>query len=81
MERSFRTCAKALWSMAVPVRWRMLVSIAVGAVRIGASLAFVWASKHLVDIATGDSAASLASGIWIFAGILVLQLCVVILRR
>ena len=78
MERSFRNCVKALWRMSVPVRWRMLVSILAGAVRIAASLAFVWASKHLVDIATGESDASLASGVWVFVGILVMQLCVVV---
>ena len=78
MERSFRSCAKALWRMSVPVRWRMLVSVLAGTVRIAASLAFVWASKHLVDIATKMSDAPLMSGISIFAGILALQLCVVI---
>jgi len=78
MERPFRTCAKALWRMSVPVRWRMLVSVLLGTVRIAVSLAFVWTSKHLVDIATKVSDAPLSSGIWMFAGVLVLQLCVVL---
>ncbi len=78
MERPFRTCAKALWRMSVPVRWRMLVSVLLGTVRIAVSLAFVWTSKHLVDIATKVSDAPLSSGIWLFAGVLVLQLCVVL---
>lgn len=78
MERPFRTCAKALWRMSVPVRWRMLVSVLLGTVRIAVSLAFVWTSKHLVDIATMVSDAPLSSGIWMFAGVLVLQLCVVL---
>jgi len=78
MERPFRTCAKALWRMSVPVRWRMFVSVLLGTVRIAVSLAFVWTSKHLVDIATKVSDAPLSSGIWLFAGVLVLQLCVVL---
>ena len=61
--KSFRACMKAVWAMSGPVRWRMGVSIAVGLVRIAASLGFVWASKHLVDIATGDSPDPLAWGI------------------
>ena len=78
MERPFRTCAKALWRMSVPVRWRMLVSVLLGTVRIAVSLAFVWTSKHLVDIATKVSDAPLSSGIWLFAGVRVLQVCVVL---
>lgn len=78
MERPFRTCAKALWRMSVPVRWRMLVSVLLGTVRIAVSLAFVWTSKHLVDIATKVSDDPLGAGIRLFAGVLVLQLCVVL---
>lgn len=78
MERPFRTCAKALWRMSVPVRWRMFVSVLLGTVRIAVSLAFVWTSKHLVDIATKVSDDPLGAGIRLFAGVLVLQLCVVL---
>ena len=78
MERPFCTCAKALWRMSVPVRWRMLVSVLLGTVRIAVSLAFVWTSKHLVDIATKVSDDPLGAGIRLFAGVLVLQLCVVL---
>ena len=70
---SFRESMKALWGMSAPVRWRMVVSLAVGLVRIAASLAFVWASKQLVDIATGQSSFPLWPAIWIFVGVLVLQ--------
>ena len=78
MERSFRSCASALWRMSAPVRWQMSVSILVGTLRIAVSLSFVWASKHLVDIATGVEDASLRSGIALFALILAIQLCVVV---
>ena len=64
--------------MSATLRWRMLVSIAVGLVRIAASLAFVWASKHLVDIATKVSDGSLGIGIALFIGILVIQIATII---
>ena len=59
----------------------MAVSIAIGIVRIAASLSFVWASKHLVDIATGQSPSPLKEGIVIFAGILLLQVATIIFAR
>ena len=76
--KSLSSCTKALWGMSRPVRWRMALSIAVGLLRIAASLGFVWASKHLVDIATGVSSDPLRQGILLFVGILALQLGVII---
>ena len=67
-------CLKALWDMSAPVRWRMAVSVAIGLVRIAASLAFVWASKFLVDIATGVKDVAIGPAIGLFAGVLALQL-------
>ena len=72
--RSFATCMKTLWSMSKPVRWRLWVKVAAGIIRIGTSLGFVAASKHLVDIATKVSGSSMSQGIAIFIGILILQL-------
>lgn len=69
---------KALWAMSGPVRWRMAVSVAVGLVRIAASLGFVWASKHLVDIATGVNPDPLRWGIAYFLGVLGVQLLTII---
>ena len=76
--KKLSVCLKALWGMSVPVRWRMAVSVAIGLVRIAASLGFVWASKYLVDIATGVNADPLARGIVVFLCILALQLgCII----
>ena len=72
--KDFRSCLKALWGMSRPVRWRMAVSIGVGLLRIAASLSFVWASKYLVDIATGVSQDPLGPAIGLFLGILAAQL-------
>ncbi len=76
---SFRECMKALRGLSKPVRWRMAVTLAIGLVRIVASLSFVWASKNLVDIATGAKDAPLWPAIWFFLGILTVQLLVIIL--
>ena len=73
-EKSFRECALSAWRMARDVRWRMAVSVAIGLLRIAASLGFVWASKQLVDIATGFSSLSLGTGIGLFVCILLLQI-------
>ena len=73
--KDFPSCMKTLWGLSRPVRWRMVISVLAGLVRIGASLGFVWASKHLVDIATGDSPDSLSRGIALFVGVLAVQLC------
>ena len=77
--KKFWPCMKALWAMSAPVRWRMAVSVVIGLVRITASLAFVWASKYLVDIATGVKGDPLANGIVIFLCVLALQLGCIIL--
>ncbi len=64
--------------MSKTLRWRMVVSVAIGLVRIAASLCFVWASKHLVDIATKVSNDSLGRGIALFIGILLVQIVTII---
>jgi ABC-type multidrug transport system fused ATPase/permease subunit len=76
--KKLSACMKALWGMSAPVRWRMAVSVGIGLLRIAASLGFVWASKYLVDIATGVSKDPLGPAIGIFLGILLLQLgCII----
>ncbi|MBP3203690.1 MAG: ABC transporter ATP-binding protein [Bacteroidales bacterium] len=69
---------KALWAMSYPVRWRMWVTLALGVVRIAASLSFIWASKYLVDIATRQSPDPLGPAIGLFVGILLVQLVTLI---
>lgn len=76
--KSFREVCRVLWRMSAPVRWRMGVTLIAGIVRIVCSLSFVWASKHLVDIATGASTAPLRQAIFLFVGILAAQLATVI---
>ena len=70
---------RALWGMSAPVRWRMALSVVIGLMRIFSSLAFVWTSKYLVDIATGVKPDALGPAIGLFVGILALQLGTIVL--
>ncbi|MBR5034793.1 MAG: ABC transporter ATP-binding protein [Bacteroidales bacterium] len=76
--RKLSECIKALWRMSATIRWRLVITVLVGLVRIAASLGFVWASKHLVDIATKVSDDSLGVGIALFIGILVVQILTIL---
>lgn len=76
--KSLKACAQTVWTLSRPVRWRVAVTLATGLVRIAVSLSFVWASKHLVDIATGVSTDSLGRGIGLFLGVLAAQLATVV---
>ena len=69
-----RDCMRVLRRMVRPVRGRLLVSILIGLVRIVASLAFVWISKTLVDIATGVLDAPLGTHVVIMVVILLVQI-------
>lgn len=48
-----------LWAEASAVRGRILLRAIVGGVNVALSLLFVWLSKSLIDIATGDNESSL----------------------
>ena len=72
--KSLKACVRTIWSLSRPVRWRVAITVAVGAVGAAISLAFVFYSKKLVDIVTGESPAPLGPAVGIFIGILVLQI-------
>ena len=72
--RPFRTCFKGLLGMLRPQRFRVLVSVLLGVVGVAASLAFVWISKKVVDVATGAAEGSVNMFAAIMIGIMLLQL-------
>ena len=72
--KSVGYCLRAAIRMSRPARWRMLVSFLVGLVQIAASLSFVWTSKALVDVATGDRQGSLWFYVILMASIMFLQI-------
>ncbi|MBO7575276.1 MAG: ABC transporter ATP-binding protein [Bacteroidales bacterium] len=69
-----RQAIRGLRPMVRPVRARIALSVFIGAVRIAASLGFVWICKRLVDIATGELDAPLPLHIGILLGVMMLQL-------
>lgn len=69
-----RQTLRGLRPMIHPVRGRIALSVFIGAVRIAASLGFVWICKRLVDIATGELDAPLPLHIGILLGVMLLQL-------
>ena len=69
-----RQAIRGLRPMVRPVRGRIALSVFIGAVRITASLGFVWICKRLVDIATGELDAPLPLHIGILLGVMMLQL-------
>ena len=71
--RPFRVCFRGLLRTSRPQLGRILFSGLIGLVLIAASLAFVWISKKVVDIATGASEGELMQFVAIMLGIMLLQ--------
>ncbi|MBR3500427.1 MAG: ABC transporter ATP-binding protein [Bacteroidales bacterium] len=71
--KDFGPCLKGVWRLLRTVRWKVLLSAFLQTVAAAASLAFVWFSKRVVDIATGQLDTPLGLAIWLLVGIMVLQ--------
>lgn len=71
--KDFGPCLKGVWRLLRTVRWKVLFSAFLQTVAAAASLAFVWFSKRVVDIATGQVDAPLGVAIWLLVGIMALQ--------
>lgn len=72
--KDLKTCMKGLTRMLVPTIGPILVSCIIGAIQIAASLAFVWVSKALVDIASGASGKDLGTHVVLMIVIMLVQL-------
>lgn len=72
--KDFRSSLKGIAALYRPFRWRVLVSILTGILRVAASMAFVWVSKRLIDIVTGESDSALGTCVWILAGIVLFRI-------
>lgn len=72
--KKIRSSLKGIHTLYKPFRWRILVSILTGILRVTASMAFVWLSKRLIDIVTGETDGILDSCVWLFAGIVLLRI-------
>ena len=74
--KPFRDCFRALLRTLKPLRFKVGVSVLFGLAEVALALLFVWYSKRLVDIATGQDAGGLMRGIILFASILLAQIAV-----
>ena len=72
--RPFKDCFAGLLASLRPLRFKLLLRVAIGLMQVGVSLTFVWCSKYVVDIATGQRQGRLAEAAVLFAGILLLQI-------
>lgn len=71
--KDFRICNRGLFRRLRPRLWKVSVSVLIGFVAVAASLAFVWMSKRVVDIATGAVDGSLEKAVVALASIMLLQ--------
>ena len=72
--RPFRDCLSGLVRTFRPLRLKVMVSALAGIVGVAASLAFVWASKRVVDIATGALDLPMDRYVAIFIAIIAVQI-------
>lgn len=72
--KNFRSSIKGVVDVYRLFRWRIVISVALGLMRVAASLVFVWVSKHLVDIVTGVIDDSLPAYIWMIVAVVLLQI-------
>lgn len=65
----------------LPFRWKLLLSFVLGLGTVVLSLAFVWISERVVDIATGSMEASLVENIVTMVAIMLLQIMFALFNR
>lgn len=64
-----------------PVRWKVAVSGLIGLMEVATSLTFVWMSKRVVDIATGEIQKPLMTWVLVLLGVMFLQVVLRVAAR
>jgi ABC-type multidrug transport system fused ATPase/permease subunit len=72
--KDFRSCLRSMGRKMRLVRSKLALSVFIGLLNVAASLAFVWYSKRVVDIATGNIDASFETAVALMAGIMLLEI-------
>lgn len=72
--KKFKDSLKGLAPIYKSFRWRSLVSILTGFVSITASMLFVWLSKVLIDIVTGESERDIDTYVLFFIGVILVRI-------
>ena len=71
--KAFRECFRGLMRTMRPHLGRVMFSGLIGLVNISASLAFVWLSKTVVDVATGEREGDLIHFVTLMLGVMLVQ--------
>lgn len=79
--KDFRSCLRELLRELRPLGWKVAVSCLIGLMEVALSLAFVWTSKKVVDIATGRVEDSLSTWVVAFVCVLAFQVVVRVAAR
>ncbi len=79
--KNFRTCHRALMASARPMSGKIAVSCLLGVLTVLSSMAFVWSSKRVTDIATGAVHQELWPKVWVLLGIMLAQVIIATASR
>ncbi|MBQ2522036.1 MAG: ABC transporter ATP-binding protein [Bacteroidales bacterium] len=79
--RDFRSCLRSLGRKMRHIRPELTLSVSIGLLNVAASLGFVWASKRVVDIATGSVDASFGKAVALMVGIMLFEILLRTLER
>ena len=79
--KAFKTCLRGLLDLLRPLWGKVGVSVINGLVAVSASLFYVWISKQVVDIATGQAEGELLPNVLMFAGVMLLQIACRVFSR
>lgn len=72
--KDFRSCLRSLRRKVRLVRPKLALSVGIGLLNVAASLAFVWYSKRVVDIATGSVDAPFGTAVALMVGVMLLEI-------
>lgn len=79
--KNFRTCHRALMSSAKPMAWKIAISCLFGVLTVAMSMAFVWISKRVTDIATGAVDQPLMPKVWVLLAVMLAQVIIATASR
>lgn len=79
--KNFRSCLRSLGRKMRHIRLKLTLSVGVGLLNVAASLGFVWASKRVVDIATGNTDAPFGKAVALMVCIMAFEILFRTLER
>jgi len=79
--KDFRSCLRSLRRKMRLIGPKLALSVFIGLVNVAASLAFVWISKRVIDIATGSVDASFSGAVALMVGIMLFEIIIRTLER